>query len=178
MSLKIFMMRAETNKTLRDDSGYQWNYDGNGDHWNIAWWQWRSLKHCMTVEIIGILHDDSGDHWNIVWWEWWSLKYCMMTVEITGILYDDSGDNWNIAWRQWRSLKYCNDDSGDHLNAVIFYSLRHWNNVWWHWRSLKDCVLILGITEMLCIDSGRRWHAVWWVGKVIKYWLWFVPVLK
>jgi hypothetical protein len=32
MLLKIFMMTAEMNKALRDDSGYQLNYDGNGDH--------------------------------------------------------------------------------------------------------------------------------------------------
>jgi hypothetical protein len=101
------MMTAEMNKALRDDSGYQLNYDGNGDHWNIAWWQWRSLKYCMMrVEITGILYDDSGDHWNIVWWQWRSLKYCMTTVEKTEILHD-TGDHWNIVWWQWRSLKCC-----------------------------------------------------------------------
>jgi len=137
----------------------------SGDHRNIVWWQWRSLKHCMMiVETTEILYNDSGDHW---------------------ILYD-SGDHWNTVWWQWRSLKHwmttevtdiLYDDSRDHLNAVIFYSLRHWNNVWWHWRSLKCCILIMEITEMLFADNGRCWHAVWWV-EVITFWLWFVPVLK
>jgi hypothetical protein len=87
-SLKIFMMTAEMNKALRDYSGFQWNYDGNGDHWNIVWWQWRSLKFCIILQ-------------------WKAPKFCNLSVETTEITCGHTGDHWKVVYLYWRSLKCC-----------------------------------------------------------------------